>query len=360
MKRVGILTYHSANNYGTCLQAYALQEAIEKAGGSAEIIRFQGEKLAVPPVGRQGLMARLIDMIVKTGAKVVKGIAQPAFESFRRDYFHYSKAVDSKTISDANDVYDLFVSGSDQVWNYHIAGDLGVYLQRFVNDPGKRGSYAASFGITELSAEWEQEYREALEGFRYLSVRETEGADLIRELTGREATVVVDPTQLIDATEWDKVMKPVRTPKQYIFVYQLGLSSRLLAFARALSRETGLPLVFTPFPVGQLVPGRYHPAISPAQWLYLMRHADYVVTNSFHGTAFSIGFQKNFFSEVSANLSALSSRIVGMLDRYGLKNRLIDGNLPPDLSAIDYEKVLPQYLEDRQQSLAFLTDMLKG
>ena len=232
--KVGILTFYAANNYGTCLQAYALQKSIEKMGQKCEIIRLRGEKLSVPPVASRSLTARMTDFVVKTGAKVVKTAAQPAFERFRNQYYHYSDWVDQGQLASLNDRYDLFLSGSDQVWNYNIAGNLDVYLQTFVRDARKKGSYAASFGLKELPKELEQQYAQALSEFHYLGIREPEGAALVEKLTGRRAQVVVDPTQLLEPEDWEEIMRPIGSDKPYIMVYQLGFSKTLLQCAGAL------------------------------------------------------------------------------------------------------------------------------
>nr|WP_243165956.1 polysaccharide pyruvyl transferase family protein [Anaerofilum hominis] len=354
------MTFHAANNYGTCLQAYALQKSVEKLGAECEIIRLRGEKLSVPPAAPRSLSARVTDLVVKTGAKVVKSASQPAFERFRREHYHYSDWVEMDQLDALNRRYDLFLSGSDQVWNYNIAGNLDVYLQTFVTDARKKSSYAASFGLSKLPADLEQRYAQALGSFFYLGIREPEGARLAEELTGRRAQVVVDPTQLLDREDWERVMQPVGSDKPYIMVYQLGFSKTLLQCAKKLSRDTGLRLVFVPFPEGTPLKGRYYPTISPAQWVYLMWHARYVVTNSFHGTAFSIGFQKDFYTEISLNLSALGSRITNLLDRYHLQDRRIgEGQLAFDCP-IDYRLVEPLYQEDRQASLEFLRSALEG
>lgn len=358
--RVGILTFYAANNYGTCLQAYALQRAVEKLGVECEIIRLRGEKLSVPPVAADSLAARVTDLVVKTGAKLVKSAAQPAFERFRNQYYHYSDWVDADVLDGLNERYDLFLSGSDQVWNYNIAGNLDVYLQTFVRDARKKGSYAASFGLTELPPELERRYADALSDFSYLGVREPEGAALVERLSNRPAQVVVDPTQLLDLKDWEEIMRPVDGKEPYIMVYQLGFSKALLRCAGALSRQTGLRLVFVPFPEGAFLKGRYHPMISPAQWLYLMRNAEYVVTNSFHGTAFSIGFHKNFYTEISPNLSALGSRITNLLERYRLTDRRIGEGQAPFDAMIDYAPVEPLYREDQRQSRLFLKRAVEG
>ena len=171
MKKVGILTFHSANNYGGCLQAYALQTALCGLGAQAEIIQFQGEKLSLQPIANRSLKARVMDFIIKTGSMMVKVASAPGFNRFRKQYYHYSQPIKRETINQLNDQYDLFLSGSDQVWNCNITGELEVYLQTFVKDSKKKGSYAASFGIKTLPEDKKPVYDAAIRDFQYLSVR---------------------------------------------------------------------------------------------------------------------------------------------------------------------------------------------
>lgn len=133
---------------------------------------------------------------------------------------------------------------------------------------------------------------------------------------------MLDPTLLLTAEEWREAEEPLDLKKPFIFVYMLGASSRMLRFATTLKKKTGMQLVFCPFPVGKPPISRWYPFISPAKWLWLMRNASYVVTNSFHGTAFSLNYEKKFFVDISDNLSTLSSRITRLLSLTGQENRL--------------------------------------
>lgn len=360
--KIGILTFQRANNYGGCLQSYALQHTLTKLGADCEVIDLKGSVLSLPLDDHRGLAQRVKTFIVRTGAKVVKGAANHSFDVFRRKHIRYSPPMDADRLRDAAPQYDMFVSGSDQVWNCNIADNVDVYLQTFFDDPAiRRVSYAASFGFSDLPAARQDSYRRALEKFDRISVRETDGAKIVRELTGRDPQITLDPTLLMDREEWDALAEPLHLKGDYIFVYQLGLSPRLLAFTRALAKKTGLKLVFVPFPVGQPIPGRWYPTISPAKWVWLVKNARYVVTNSFHGLAFSLLFGRQFYVEVSKDLSNLASRITHLLDVAGLPQRLVSDDdfdavlAQPD---IDHSQVEPRLAAARETSMDYLRSLL--
>ncbi|MFR1592746.1 MAG: polysaccharide pyruvyl transferase family protein, partial [Christensenellales bacterium] len=204
-----------------------------------------------------------------------------------------------------------------------------------------------------------ERFKRDFEQFDFLAVREPEGAKIIRDLTGREAAVVLDPTLLLTAEEWREAEEPLDLKKPFIFVYMLGASSRMLRFATTLKKKTGMQLVFCPFPVGKPPISRWYPFISPAKWLWLMRNASYVVTNSFHGTAFSLNYEKKFFVDISDNLSTLSSRITRLLSLTGQENRLIGHGAEEAIDTeIDYAPVRAALGRERERSRAYLLDML--
>ena len=357
--KVGVLTYHSANNYGTCLQCYALMHLVEQAGYDCDVIDYRGEKLSNSPVMRKGLAAQVTDFCVRTGSRQLKRMSEKEFHSFRQKHFHLSQPVTENDLPALAKLYDLFISGSDQVWNPYICGCPGLYLQEFVQGKTRRGSYAASFGITELPQNEKERFKRDFEQFDFLAVREPEGAKIIRDLTGREAAVVLDPTLLLTAEEWREAEEPLDLKKPFIFVYMLGASSRMLRFATTLKKKTGMQLVFCPFPVGKPPISRWYPFISPAKWLWLMRNASYVVTNSFHGTAFSLNYEKKFFVDISDNLSTLSSRITRLLSLTGQENRLIGHGAEEAIDTeIDYAPVRVALGRERERSRAYLLDML--
>lgn len=383
--KVGIITFHRVNNYGAVLQAYALQKTIQNLGVECDIIDYsrknvrdillwQKNKIKSILKGKpdhQGYSNfEFLRMVLTTlffNNKVVVG----KFEAFRKRY-RLSRAVNSDTIKGLNSEYDLFIAGSDQVWNCGRVILDKNYLLEFVTDREKKGSYAASFGIKEISGKYIKDYKELLSQVKYLSVRETTGADLTRELIHREAKVVLDPTLLLRKEEWAALTD--RKPKQedIIIVYMLEYSETLLEFAKELSRKMNYPLRLLNKPFHYRVKEEYCREVGPLEWLYEIQNAKYVVTNSFHGTAFSINFNRNFYVEIAEERirGAMSSRIEHILSIFDLKDRLIQkentGNphkavyhFKNSSADIDYNKVNLKLEELRADSMVYLEDMLK-
>lgn len=161
--KVGVLTYHSANNYGTCLQCYALMHLVEQAGYDCDVIDYRGEKLSNSPVMRKGLAAQVTDFCVAHRQPPIKAHVGKGVSFLPSKAFSSQPACDGKRFAALAKQYDLFISGSDQVWNPYICGCPGLYLQEFVQGKTRRGSYAASFGITELPQNEKERFKRDFE-----------------------------------------------------------------------------------------------------------------------------------------------------------------------------------------------------
>jgi hypothetical protein len=383
--KVGIITFHKVNNYGAVLQAYALQKTIQNLGVECDIINYsrknvrdillwQKNKIISILKGkpdRQGYSnLEFVTMVLTTIFFNNKAVAGK-FETFRKRY-RLSRAVNSDTIKALNPEYDLFISGSDQVWNCGRVILDKNYLLGFVTDREKKGSYAASFGIKEIPGKYIKAYKELLSQVKYLSVREAAGADLTRELIHREAKVVLDPTLLLRKEEWAALTDSKPKKEEVIIVYMLEYSDSLLQFARELSRRVNCPLRLLNQPFHHKVKEECCTDVGPMEWLFEIQNAKYVVTNSFHGTAFSINFNRNFYVEIAEERirGAMSSRIEHILTIFDLKDRLIqkENNGNPGKAVyrfknssgdIDYNKVNLKLNELRADSKVYLEDMLK-
>lgn len=375
--KVGIITFHNVNNYGAVLQAYALQKSIMKLGGQCDIIDYhrknlrdvllwQKNKILCQLKGRpdhQGYSnMEFIHMFFNTMFFNNKKVATK-FEDFRLR-LSMSRPVNGDTVKSLNGKYDLYLSGSDQVWNCgRVYLDKSYFLD-FVDDDDKKGSYAASFGIKVIPDKYRKEYEKLLEGYKYLSVRETSGAVIIRELIHREAKVVLDPTLLLDKEEWLPLIGLNKKSKQVIVVYMLEYSENLLAFARSLSHKTGYPVRLLNKPFKHKVKEEYRTDVGPIEWLKEIQNAEYVVTNSFHGVAFSINFNKNFFVEIAEERirGAMASRIENILKTFGLEERLIRQGVQADRYSsplnINYDKINRRLLMLRADSVSYLAQML--
>ncbi len=375
--KVGIITFHRVNNYGAVLQAYALQKTIRRLGFDCEIIDYRRKNVRDIFLWQRNKAGSLLkgrpDRQPYTNAEFIRMVCDTIFFNNRkvaakfnafRKHLPMSRPVNSDSVRQLNREYDLFLSGSDQVWNCgRVYLDKNYFLD-FVEDDNRKGSYAASFGIKSVPDKYRAEYKVLLSAYRYLSVRESAGADIIRELTGREANVVLDPTLLLDKGEWSRLIGDGRRIKPAVVVYMLEYSEALLDFARGLSQRTGCPVHLLKKTFGHRLNEDYRTDVGPLEWLKELKEAEYVVTNSFHGVAFSINFNKQFYVEIARERirGAMASRIEDILTAFQLTERLISPENAGSMDiteGIDYGKVNRRLEELRADSCSYLEEMLK-
>ena len=198
--KVGIITFHRAINYGAILQAYALKKKIDELGNVTKVIDYVNlkEEKACKIINTNSLKS-FIGSLLKFRFKKRKDIK---FVDFRKKYLNLTPVVGTKgALKELNAQFNVFITGSDQVWNYNIIGGDMTYLLDFANE-GKKNSYAASFGVINIEEKYKRQYSDLLNSFTNIAVREDAGAKIIRELCHKEVPVVLDPTLLLDAFEW--------------------------------------------------------------------------------------------------------------------------------------------------------------
>ena len=294
MKPIGILTFHRASNYGAVLQAYALQKVFDEKEHKAVIVDYRCP--AVEEGHRPwGLFKRhrFPVVLLRCLVAVRKDIL---FGAFRRNRLALSVPVPAEDLEKEKDNYSLFVSGSDQVWNDVFSGMDPAYMLTFA-DEQQRYSYACSFGFDSFPEGTKELYREWLSGMQCVSVRENRAADLAGEI-GCEARVDLDPTLLLSGEKWEEFMTPAAAVKPYIFVYTVNPPVHLLDAARELSRRTGAEILYLNNQYKNdrdLKRLRYR---TPEEYVGLIAGAEYVLTNSFHGTAFAVLFKKKLKVEL--------------------------------------------------------------
>lgn len=351
--RVGILTFTHTINFGASLQAYALQETIRSFGADAEIIEYTNKEierkeknLGFKKLSVKGLVREFI-----MGPGLRK--KTKAFDDYESTHINSGKLLNNTSFNEVNSYYDLFITGSDQVWNMSIINEDWHYFLDFVTDNNKIVSYAPSFGNVPFPRQYYTKAAELLMRFRALSVREVYGKKLIHEICGRESQVVLDPTLLLDKVEWQERISFVPTMKNYILVYFPHNKKRVFDFVKRLKQKTGLPVVYLSIsPKIQLGTKTIYDA-SPDEFLGWILHADYVVTGSFHGTAFSLNFGKQFYYEPSGE----GSRIDNIVKLCGAEDRSIETS---DLdSIIDYGIVQKKLGVLRKESKSWLIEALK-
>lgn len=362
--KIGILTFPNSTSYGAVLQMYALYKSVEKLGAEAEIINYHNSFM------KQRKHYRSLNSLSQ-GKRTLKNIAIRivhsrqivSFRDFEKKMRMYppKPEQDISMISNVGMRYDAVICGSDQVWNAHITGgDMHFYLD-FCRENTKRISYAPSFGKVAYSYGMEDQIKQELGKFSHISVREQEGQHYVEQTTGRRPELVLDPTFLLHRKEWEVLEKAYAIPQDgYIVYYAIRSSATLLNFCRELAEKENKKIVI----IGGNFLKRYKnkdcrvtyaPDLSPEEWLYVIHHADYVVTNSFHGTAFSIHYQKDFYVEFSSDTN---SRLEEIIQLCALEDRVIDHVNLQCSTPIDYASVECRLAQRREQSLAFLQNAI--
>lgn len=289
--KAGIITMTSTYNYGATLQAFALQEYVEKLGCQCEIIDHmrvcneEHRKISLKDFSKGNLL------MMPYKRSLEKGYGN--FEKFYKDYMHMGKRYnsDEELLADPPD-YDVYISGSDQVWNPRYIREK-FYLT-FAKPGRKRISYAASLGVSAIPEESKPVIKDFLKQMDGISVREAPGKAMIEELTDKKVNLNCDPIYLLDRATWQSYENPVPGVKEgYILCYMIYKPAWLNQWMKEIRKKTGKRVVF----VGlngfrPVIHDQFIRSAGPREFLWLINHADAVVTSSFHGTAFSIMFGK--------------------------------------------------------------------
>jgi len=361
--KVGIITFHDANNYGAVLQAYALQKMVENLGEKVEIIDYKQEYIInkyrpinVRTNNVKGLVRSIISTVLNYKKKSEK---KKVFDEFRNGYMNISK----KSYLTGNEItdFDALISGSDQVWNTKITnGDTTFFLDINNSEHIKKISYAASIGTDSLSDLEKSNFSKLLNNFNYISVRESNAVNLLSRLTSNKITRVLDPTLAITPSYWHSITED-NDKEEYIFLYAVGEIHELSETIRTIQNKLNLKVIILSDKNIKNVSNAvriFSP--KPTDFLNLIKNASFVVTNSFHGTAFSIVFEKKF---ITIPHKTSGSRMRDLLNILNLNERIIENASQLEeahLLNIDYNKVRKILESERNQSLQFLEKSLNN
>ena len=360
--KVGIITFHRALNYGALLQAFALRHSLSKLGAEAQVLDYRNPIMEgmyfYPSFSQRKTVKAKIKYLIQGKFELKR---REKFESYRKNYLNLSKelsaADDLKVISEA---YDRFITGSDQVWNYGAHNFDKNYFLQFVNEGNKKYSYAASFGVSSLSDDYKEEYRNILSDFAMCSVRERQGLDILSSLGIVNQRIDLDPTMLLTKEDWQAQLNISAKPKhKYIFAYYFELTDTLRSYVEKLANKTGCTVVFVgnPLKAPFCCKCKRLKTADPIDFVNAISNAEYVVTNSFHGTAFSIIFNKKFYVELLKTDSKVNSRIENILQTFSSEKRIIAASKMND--DVDWNFVNSKMAEMRKESLDYLREILK-
>lgn len=357
--KLGILTFHSAHNYGATLQAYGLYKYLEQQGHETYVIDYRPDYITNSYLkdGCRQWLSRNVILCIKRILYYIRyrKIRHKRWEGFnqfintRFNFYPYSQ-------NDDFSYFDAVFIGSDQVWSpYHTGGqyDPVLFGKGF---KCKVISYAPSTSQAELSDEQKAKLRDLLQSVTCISTREDKFKDLLMPLTGKSISVVVDPTLLAGRNVFDKIAAPVHRSKPYILVYEIKPHKEVYEKAQGLAKQLNADIV-------ELTNGMlgYHrdtmdEAASPEMFLGYIKNAACVVTTSFHGTAFSILFHTPFYVVRQGNDADI--RMENLLNKCNLASRLIDMNSSVSFSSVDYDAITAKVKGINEDSKRFVNAVL--
>lgn len=372
--KIGIITYWiTRSNYGTVLQNYALQTFLRSFGFETFLIRtdiplgcsrLDYYKSLLQKNGFFSLISyfksRLFCKIARKISSENKNDDKRNFPDFVNKNLNPTKIFRSLSELESDcPMADIYIAGSDQVWNTYgenygaVSEQIKTYLLSFVPDSAKKISCAASFGKSSLAVEFESLFKKELSRFDFISCREKSGVEICKRLGFENAVLQQDTTMLLSSDEYKKIASKSLVPKKpYILLYLLGndmdfSTRRLKQFAKLKNLE----VVYVPANEAQKI--NFHKKTFPTveEWLGLYENASAVVTNSFHGTVFSLIFNKPFLSvHQTGKFEDQNVRIDSLLEDFGLKNRIFSGDFEKLFSSVDFEKVNKRLEEIRKCS----------
>ncbi len=384
-KKIALAINYDYHDYGGMLQSYATQVALGKLGYESYAINYDNLKGGINHRKIGYFLRNILDWsIVKEKGRIVQkklldkfnkklsanqAIRDAAFDRFQKNFKTTVAFPTWEALTDACHGYDAVLVGSDQLWlPSNIVADY--YTLNFVPDEVKKIAYATSFGIGAIPHGMEKQYSSFLNRINYLSARETSGQGIIKASTGRDVPLVCDPTMLLEKKDWEQIATQNRLVKEkYIFCYFMGNNPEQRDFVNRIAKNKGYKIV------GLIHLDQYIKTdedfvdyalwnITPADFVALVRDAEYVCTDSFHGTVFSIIFHKNFLTFKRFNKKAslsTNTRIFSLLNRLNLKDRLFtaEGNIDQDLEIHDYDKIQNELSAFIKSSIEYLVNAIE-
>lgn len=373
-KKIGIITILNVNNYGAELQASALCQKLNLLGYDTEIINFfyyktpgykfelKSRSLFPLPLKNLGkeILLLLRESLVKFLNPSYSKRRKKAFDDFHKQYSRLSSPIESVSKLYATKFdYDVFIVGSDQVWNPNNPINLEPYFLKFAPKNKLKMSYASSFGVENIDDTKYEVYKGLLNNLDILSCREASGVNIIQKISGRTATHVVDPTLLLTKAEWETKMKPFDFKEPYILLFVFKESSFIDAKVKEIQQRLGYKVV-------RICKDEQEVAndgdfinlrdLGPSEFLGVYQKASFVITSSFHGTVFSLIFEKPFIT-ITPSSKNNNTRQKGLLDLVGLKNCLVSETDTLDESIyeeFDYGRIREVISQERAKSIDYI------
>lgn len=363
--KVAILTITNGENYGNRLQNYSVQKVIKSLDLEVETIpnitnQNYINNNSIKQKIKRFLVYNYMNLKGLNSYKFNNMLRYVKFKNFTNKYINQSEFyISDKSIpNDINKKYDFFICGSDQIWNPEFYFNSEIDFLTFAKK-GKRIAYSPSFGISELPKDCKKNYKEWLSGMDYLSVREEAGARIIKELTGKEAQVLLDPTLMLSKNEWLMISNKPKIKKifknKFILTYFLGdRNSDIDNRINDIAKENNLEIINL-----LDINDKYIYSVDPSEFIWLIDNCSLMCTDSFHGTVFSLIMKKPFivFERIGKETS-MNSRLETLLNLFKMKNRISKNIKNTEVFNINFDHVDNIINEERKKTLKYLKKAL--
>lgn len=352
--RIGILTFQDTNNYGSWLQTYALYKKVHDLGRDVEVIDYKSEEL----VRREKLTIKKIFLLIKERGifefpNIIRQLQkQIQFQQYSKKYLRLSpKTYDKKTIGESNRKYDIFMIGSDLVWDTRITNMDYTYMLDFAEEDKRKVSYAASLGYEKLPTKQVEKYKKYLNAFSYITVREKQAKDVLEGIIHVPIEVVADPTLLLKKNEWLRLVNKRNENGEYVVIYFMDEKKELLQLAKRYARKHKCKVLYL---LGKEKDVQCLNPSTISEFLSILYHAKKIFTASYHGMMFSLYFEK----QMVCYYRHPEMRMRFIAEKCGIQQVEIHADNFDMEKQIDYKTVKVVLDEFRKESIQRLKHMI--
>lgn len=347
--KIGTITTHMADNYGAVLQAYALQSYIGKFA-ECEIINYY--PTYVKKTYHQNLTSFSLKSFILYFFKLInskkRNVRKDKFKKFRNQFLNLSQQYTSfEELKGCCNNYTSIIAGSDQIWNPNLHEFDESYFLTFCNNSVLKNGYAPSFGVSELTDSQKKEIKKRCYNFKCLGFREKSGVNIAKELLNMDCPLILDPVFLLSKKEWKRIISCKKSKEKYILCYFLSDPKKsIVNICKKFKNEN-----INVYSIGFSIKDFFNNSkkiydLGPLEFLEYIYNAEYIITDSFHATAFSIIFEKNFYTRIDGGNAKRADRIISLFDSVGINRGYCDQdskNLRFD--SINYSNVNEQLMK---------------
>ncbi len=348
MKKIGILTFHRASNYGAVLQAYALQTVLQRLGADVRIIDYRCNTVEKAHTPGPFLKDKKVKGLLRLPRKASK---YRLFDAFRKRKLNLTEPVNRKTITETASDLDAVIAGSDQLWCEKFSGMDPVYFMNFFRGKGCY-TYAVSAGDNLDSPKFRDTLKKYSNSIKAISLRESSSVEPVQAIVGKECRVDLDPTFLLTKDEWIREAALPDHGRPYVLIYTVAAPVHLIEKAKLYAEKNGFDLIYLHNGREKYKGIKKVQNASPEEFVGWFANAECVFTNSFHGTAFSINLQKDFYIEAESNRGK-NQRSMDLISLLEIRDRQIEKNWS-HIGEDEWERVDRLLTDLRNRSMDYL------